>query len=109
MGVVIQAESHHNELAAIYVMEHDPATLAFYDQPPPIKLVYRARHGRQLGIFHTPDFFVLRTTGIGWEEWKLEQRRRAIFRLSAAARVLSARSTHWPRLPGGSSGWRRPV
>lgn len=72
MGVVIQAESHHNELAAIYAMEHDPATLAFYDQPPPIKLVYRARHGRQLGIFHTPDFFVLRTTSIGWEEWKLE-------------------------------------
>ncbi|NTV62501.1 MAG: DDE-type integrase/transposase/recombinase [Oscillochloris sp.] len=72
MGVVIQAESHRNELAAIYAMEHDPATLAFYDQPPSIKLVYRGRHGRQLGIFHTPDFFVLRTTGIGWEEWKLE-------------------------------------
>jgi len=72
MGVIIQAESHRNELAGIYEMEHDPATLAYYDQPPPIKLTYLGRHGRRVGVLHTPDFFVLRTDALGWEEWKLE-------------------------------------
>src|SRR3989442_11180899 len=36
MGVCIQFESHRVELAAIYEMEHDPLTLEFYDQPPPM-------------------------------------------------------------------------
>src|SRR5260221_9290142 len=40
MGVTIQAESYKNELAGVYEMEHDPTVLAFYDQPPPIKLQY---------------------------------------------------------------------
>jgi len=32
MGVTIQAERHRVELAAIYLMEHDPAVLKYYDQ-----------------------------------------------------------------------------
>jgi hypothetical protein len=72
MGGIIQAESHRNEFAGIYTMEHDPQTLAYYDQPPPIKLSYLGRHGRRVGVLHTPDFFVMRTDSIGWEEWKLE-------------------------------------
>jgi len=72
MGVTIQAESHRNELAAIYSFEHDPDTLAYYDQPPPIKLAYLSRRGRRVAAFHTPDFFVIRTDSIGWEECKLE-------------------------------------
>ena len=72
MGVTIQAESHRNELAAIYSFEHDPDTLAYYDQPPAIKLAYLSRRGRQIAVFHTPDFFVIRTDSIGWEECKLE-------------------------------------
>jgi hypothetical protein len=32
MGVTIQAESHRVELAAIYLMEHDPDVLEYYDQ-----------------------------------------------------------------------------
>jgi len=70
MGVTIQAESHRNELAGIYEKEHDPATLEYYDQPAPIKLVYPARSGRPVGVWHTPDYFVLRTDAVGWEEWK---------------------------------------
>jgi transposase InsO family protein len=72
MGVTIQFESHRNELAAIYAMEHSRAVVEYWDQPPPIKLAYRTRVGRAIGVLHTPDFFVLRTDSAGWEEWKLE-------------------------------------
>src|SRR5712691_4718975 len=73
MGVTIQAESYKNELAGVYEMEHDPAVLAFYDQPPPIKLQYQAKNGRRIGVLHTPDYFVIRTDSLGWEEWKMEE------------------------------------
>src|SRR5438445_8190513 len=63
MGVTIQAESHHVELAALNDYENDPRTLEFYDQPPPIKLVYQAKCGRQVGVWHTPDYFVVRSDG----------------------------------------------
>ena len=72
MGVTIQFESHRNELAAIYAMEHASAVVEYWDQPPPIKLAYRTPAGRAIGVLHTPDFFVLRTDAAGWEEWKLE-------------------------------------
>ena len=72
MGVTIQAESHRNELAGIYEKEHDPETLEYYDQPPPIKLLYSAKSGRRVGVLHTPDYFVIRTDSAGWEEWKTE-------------------------------------
>lgn len=72
MGVTIQAESHKNELAGIYEMEFDPQTLEYYDQPPAIKLDYVAKHGKAVGVWHTPDFFVLRADAAGWEEWKTE-------------------------------------
>ncbi len=72
MGCTIQFESHRGELAAIYQFEHDPATLAFYDQPGAIKLVYPSKKGRQIGVLHTPDFFVIREDGCGWIECKME-------------------------------------
>ena len=46
--------------------------LEFYDQPPAIKLIYQAKNGRPVGVWHTPDYFVLRADGIGWEEWKMD-------------------------------------
>jgi transposase InsO family protein len=72
MGVTIQAESHRVELAGLYEYEHDQQVLEFYDQPPAIKLIYQAKNGRQVGVWHTPDYFVLRAGGIGWEEWKTD-------------------------------------
>ena len=72
MGVTIQAESHRVELAGLYEYEHDQQVLEFYDQPPAIKLIYQAKNGRQVGVWHTPDYFVLRADGIGWEEWKTD-------------------------------------
>ncbi len=58
------------ELWAIYQMEHDPQVLEFYDQPPPFKIQYKNNKGRNIGHYHTPDFFVLRQEGACWEEWK---------------------------------------
>lgn len=72
MGVVIQAESHRNELAFVYEMEYDDQVLEYYDQPSTIKLAYQAKNGRQVGVLHTPDFFVLRADRAGWEECKTE-------------------------------------
>jgi putative transposase len=70
MGVTIQAESHRVELAAIYLMEHDSEVLEYYDQPPPLTLTYSSPRGRTVTVRHTPDFFVIRTDGLVWEEWK---------------------------------------
>jgi putative transposase len=72
MGCTIQFESHRGELAAIYQFEHDQAVLEYYDQPGSIKLVYSSKKGRQVGVLHTPDFFVLRSDGCGWIECKME-------------------------------------
>ena len=58
------------ELWAIYQMEHDPDVLEFYDQPPPFKIQYKNNKGRNIGHYHTPEFFVLRQEGACWEEWK---------------------------------------
>jgi putative transposase len=73
MGCTIQFESHRGELAAIYQFEHDPAVLEFYDQPGAIKLVYPSKKGRQVGVLHTPDFFVIREDDCGWIECKMEE------------------------------------
>src|SRR5215472_12512840 len=72
-GVTIQFDSHRVELAAIYEMEHDSSVAEYFDQPPPIKLVYAIPRGRQMGVLHTPDFFVIRDHEAGWEEWKTEE------------------------------------
>jgi len=73
MGVTIQFESHRVELAGIYEMEHDAGVLEYFDQPPPMPLQYGSPNGRPMKLRHTPDFFVVRETEAGWEEWKTEQ------------------------------------
>src|SRR5437016_3640539 len=96
MGVSIQFESHRVELAAIHEMEHDPLTLEFYDQPPPMMLDYNSANGRRMAVRHTPDFFVLRQDSAGWEEWKTEE-------------DLNKLSEHNPNRYGQEAGsWRCP-
>src|ERR1044072_144178 len=73
LGVIIQAESHKNELAFIREYERDENVLEFYDQPVTIKLNYEAANGRRMGVLHTPDFFLLRANEAGWEECKTEE------------------------------------
>lgn len=99
MGVTIQFESHHNELAGIYEMEYDTDVLEYYDQPSGIKLSYQALCGRKVGVLHTPDFFVLRQTCAGWEEWKTLDE---LVRLSAKmpARYVLSVEGQWYCPPG---------
>jgi len=73
MGCVIQAESHKNELAAVYLWEHDDRTYEFYDQPPQIKMNYLKADGRRTAHVTTPDFFVIQEDFIGWVECKPEE------------------------------------
>ena len=73
MGLTIQFESHTVELAGIYQMEYDSDVLEYYDQPPSIKLNYESKNKRNVGVWHTPDFFVLCQEEAGWEEWKTEK------------------------------------
>lgn len=70
MHCSIQFESQHVELWGIYAMERDDDVLEYYDQPTRIPLQYHANSGRPTTQWHTPDFFVLRKTGAGFEEWK---------------------------------------
>ena len=70
MGCAIQFESRHVELWGIYTMERDDNVLEYFDQPTRIQLHYQARSGRQTSPWHTPDFFVVRRDGAGFEEWK---------------------------------------
>jgi len=74
MGRVIQAESHTVELPFVHAAEQDRDVLEYWDQPPPIPLRYRSKHGRPVVTNHTPDFFELRTDGAGWVECKPEER-----------------------------------
>ena len=100
MGVTIQAESHRCELAGVYEYEHDPATLAFYDQPPPIPLSYAVPSGRRVRVWHTPDYFVVRAHEAGWEEWKAEE---ALARLAVTMPhryVRDAATGRWRCPPG---------
>src|SRR5271166_3193518 len=73
MGITIQFESHRVELARIYELEHDPDVLEYWDQPPSFKLEYKSARGKRVVVFHTPDYFVIRTDGAGWEECKTEE------------------------------------
>lgn len=66
----IQFESQHVELWGIYAMERDDDVLEYYDQPARFPLHYHANSGRPTTQWHTPDFFVLRKKGAGFEEWK---------------------------------------
>lgn len=72
MGLTIQFESHKVELWAIYLMEHDPNVLEYYDQPSCFKIQYTNKSGRKIGHYHTPDFFVMSADSAAWVEWKTE-------------------------------------
>ncbi|WP_245602818.1 TnsA endonuclease N-terminal domain-containing protein [Gloeothece verrucosa] len=73
MGHTVSFESAKVELWAIYQMEHDKDVLEFYDQPEGFKIKYQNAAGRTIGHYHTPDFFVLRSSHAAWEEWKTEK------------------------------------
>ena len=63
-GVTIQAESHRCELALVYVLEHDPDVIAYWDQPEAIKLSYLSASGHLVSPTATLDYLVLRRDGL---------------------------------------------
>lgn len=74
MGVTIQFESHRDELSHIVEkLEHGLDVLEYYDQPPPIELLYLSKKGKPVRCRHTPDFFVIRRNSAGWEECKTQE------------------------------------
>ncbi len=97
MGRAIQFESRHVELWGIYEMERDDDVLEFYDQPTRIQLQYRARSGRKTTQWHTPDFFVIRQSSAGFEEWKP---------ITALDMLTVTMPERYQRQPSG--GWRCP-
>ncbi len=72
MGVGIQFESHTVELPGIVEYEYDRDVLAYFDQPDAIKLTYPHKGRERFASLHTCDFLVMRSTGVSYEEWKLE-------------------------------------
>lgn len=72
MGVTIQAESHTVELPVVYLLEHDPDVLEYYDQPEGARLRYKTEDGRTATAPYTPDFLVIRKGSVGWVECKSE-------------------------------------
>ena len=99
MGLTIQFESHTVELAGIYQMEYDSDVLEYYDQPPSIKLNYQSKTGRNLGVWHTPDFFVLRQEQAGWEEWKTAKELKKLA-LKMPHRYIEVEENQWRCPPG---------
>lgn len=98
MGLVIQAESHKNELPAVIDWEYDKQTYEFYDQPPKVKLRYIGSNGRSVCYMATPDFFLLQEGFVGWVECKTEE-------------WLQSRAAEGSRLyvRDGNGGWRCPA
>ncbi len=70
MQCIIKAESAKVEFGFLLEAEHDDEVLEFWDQPPPIELLYHDRRGRLQHPLHTADYFVFRTRSAGWEECK---------------------------------------
>jgi putative transposase len=74
MGRTIQFESHRGELAHIIDgLEYNPDVIEYYDQPSIIELNYLSKSGKKVRTQHTPDFFTLSKSWVGWEEFKFEE------------------------------------
>src|SRR5229473_4456621 len=70
MQCIMKAESAKVEFAFLLEAEHDDEVVEFWDQPPPIELIYRDRRGHLQQPLHTADYFVFRYKSAGWEECK---------------------------------------
>ncbi len=69
MGVAIGFESRTLELPTVQVLARDPTVLAFFNQPPKIKLTYRV-NGRSRSHLQTPDYLAIRESCVALIECK---------------------------------------
>ena len=67
---------------------------------PSISITKVPMEGRWAAL-HTPDFFVIRETEAGWEEWKTEEDLRRLTERNPQSQL------HSPRWPLGLSCWDR--
>ena len=72
MGLTIQYESGHYELAFVKMWERDEDVLEYWDQPLTIKIFYVRKDGRNHAVFYTPDFFLFCKSKAGFVEVKTE-------------------------------------
>src|SRR3989440_4890723 len=70
MRCIMKAQSAKVEFAFLLEAEHDDDVVEFWDQPPPIALIYHDRRGHLQQPLHTADYFVFRYESAGWEECK---------------------------------------
>jgi hypothetical protein len=98
MGAVIQAESHRNELAIVYVLEHDAEVIAYWEQPEGIKITYESASGRPTSLTITPDYLVLRTNRVELVEIKPTEALTELSKKMPRRYVCSA-DGHWHSLP----------
>ena len=99
MGRTIQFGSQAVALAAVYEMEHNPETLEYWDQPPPIRLRYADSEGRPRGLIYTPDFFVIESETAGWLECKSDAML-AKLSLQMPNRYVHSGTDQWRCVPG---------
>lgn len=98
MGRIIQFESHKVELPFIYQLEHSKEVIEFYDQPPPFKINYISRNGRNVGVIITPDFFVISNSEVGWVECKAEKELEKLA-IKSPARYVLGEDNQWVTPP----------
>jgi len=108
MGVIIQSESRtvekpgmriFYEYAELVAAQAESPVIEYYDQPEKIALKYRSKTGRQVTAWHTPDFFVIREDGAGWEEWKTEKELEQLSQ-QQPYRYIQDEQGHWCCPPG---------
>lgn len=74
MGLTIQFESHTCELSYIIDIEYNQEdVLEYYDQPDTFIIEYKNQNNRNIHPSYTPDFFVIRKTGMEFVECKTEE------------------------------------
>lgn len=108
MRATIQSESRTAEKPGIRIFyeydhllenQNEAHVLEYYDQPDSIALHYVSAHGRAVTTWHTPDFFVIRETSAGWEEWKTENEL-PLLAQKQPARYQQDETGQWRCLPG---------
>ncbi|AJY76263.1 DDE-type integrase/transposase/recombinase [Paenibacillus beijingensis] len=103
MGVSIQFESHKLELSFIYLAEHDPKVIEFFDQPSFVELDYigtiRGGKKKRKVFQYTPDFFTIEESSAGWVECKTEEELQKLS-LADPERYCKDENGYWRCPPG---------
>jgi hypothetical protein len=95
MGRTIPYERRLQYVIELY--EKDRDVLEFYANSTRIYLDYESKSGRRVYHPYTPDFFVIRMNGAGWEDFNSEQN---LMKLAQSSpNRWSQEGNHWHQLP----------